>query len=109
MMEATMATMTTRTYCMKATSRASAPYASAITIMADAAPGNNPQMAVVSGKMRNLLMIQPSTQLATMTSRLVVAGRAVYVAIGRDVDDHIVAKGGPHSGFVRATFTTDGP
>jgi hypothetical protein len=36
-------------------------------------------------------------------------GRAVYVAIGRDVDDHFVAKGGPHSGFVRATFTTDGP
>ena len=30
----------------------------------------NPQMAVVSGKMRNLLMIQPNTQLATMTSRL---------------------------------------
>jgi hypothetical protein len=38
--------------------------------MADAAPGNNPQMAVVSGKMRNLLMIQPNKQLATITNRL---------------------------------------
>jgi hypothetical protein len=38
--------------------------------MADAAPGNNPQIAVVSGKMRNLLMSQPNKQLATMTKKL---------------------------------------
>src|SRR5580704_17990382 len=38
--------------------------------MAGAAPGNNPQIAVVSGKMRNLLMSQPNKQLATMTKKL---------------------------------------
>jgi hypothetical protein len=63
--EATMATNTTRKYCMKATSGASAPKASAMSIITGAAPGNSPQTAVVPCIMRSLLISHPSAALAT--------------------------------------------
>jgi hypothetical protein len=62
--EAAMATNTTRRYCMKATSGASAPKASAMRIITGAAPGNSPQTAVVPCMMRSLLISQPSAALA---------------------------------------------
>lgn len=45
---------------MKATRRWSAPKAPAISTMAVAAPGDEPQTAVVPGKMRQRLISQPS-------------------------------------------------
>ena len=53
-------TKMTRRYCMKATSRWSAPKAPAISTMAVAAPGEEPQTAVVPGRMRQRLISQPS-------------------------------------------------
>ena len=47
--DAAEATQTTRRYCMKATSRTSPPWASAISIIAEAAPADVPQIAVVPG------------------------------------------------------------
>ena len=57
---AVIETKMTRRYCMKATRRWSAPKAPAISTMAVAAPGDEPQTAVVPGRMRQRLISQPS-------------------------------------------------
>ncbi len=46
---------------MKATRRTSAPYSCAITIIAEAAPGEEPQAAVVPGSAPYLTSVQPTT------------------------------------------------
>ena len=53
---------------MKATSCASAPKASAISIIADAAPGEEPHTAVVPGSTDQRLIAQPRTPLAAITA-----------------------------------------
>ena len=58
--------MTTRRYCMNATRRVSAPKADAMTMMAEAAPGDMPQTAVVPGSTRQRVMAQPSAVHAPM-------------------------------------------
>ena len=67
--EAESATQTTRTYCMKATRRGSAPYSSASATMAEAPPGEEPQAAVEPGRMRPRVSPHPTSALAsTVTS-----------------------------------------
>ncbi len=66
--EAPPATTATRRYCMKATSRASAPCASAITIMAVAAPGLEPHNTAVPGRICMRVIHQPSNVLTAMTA-----------------------------------------
>ncbi len=65
--EAAAATITTRRYCMNATSCASAPCASAIKTIVIAPPGLKPQRAVLPGKTFIRLSSSPSSALATMT------------------------------------------
>jgi hypothetical protein len=65
--EAITATSTTRRYCMKATRRASAPNSSAMTTIEVAAPGEDPQIAVVPGRMRQRANAHPSALLAAST------------------------------------------
>ena len=63
------ATITTRRYCMKATSRASAPKAPDISIIAEAPPGAVPHTAVVPGNTFSRVSAQPSAALRpTMAS-----------------------------------------
>ena len=52
---------------MKATSRMSAPKDADMIVMAEAAPGNEPQIAVVPGSTWNFASAQPSEQAATTT------------------------------------------
>ncbi len=66
MMEAAPATTITRRYCIKATSLESAPNSSAINTMAAAAPGEEPQIAVVPGSTLSLLITQPIRLLAAI-------------------------------------------
>ena len=66
--DAATATITTRAYCMNATSRASAPNASAISIIAVAPPGEAPHTAVEPGSTCQRLISQPSVLLATITA-----------------------------------------
>ncbi len=66
--EAPAATTATRRYCMKATRRASAPWASASTIMAVAAPGLDPHNTAVPGKMCMRVISQPRKVLAAITA-----------------------------------------
>ena len=56
---------------MNATRRTSAPYSSAITTMAEAAPGAMPQMAVVPGMTCRRINHQPSALLAAIRSTVV--------------------------------------
>ena len=66
-------TKMTRRYCMKATRRWSAPNAPAISTMAVAAPGDEPQTAVVPGRILQRLISQPSkldaASVASTTTR----------------------------------------
>ena len=64
--DALSTTMMTRRYCMNATSRGSAPYSSAIAIIAEAAPGEEPQAAVVPGSTANRVSPQPTSPPATI-------------------------------------------
>ena len=67
--EATAATITTRRYCMNATSRGSAPNDPDITIITEAPPGAVPHTAVVPGSDLSRVSTQPMAQLmATMAS-----------------------------------------
>jgi hypothetical protein len=63
-------TTATRRYCINATSRTSAPYDSAISTMADAAPGAKPHTAVVPGNTWRRIISQPSTALARITAQV---------------------------------------
>src|SRR5262245_11748666 len=55
-----------RTYCIKATRRASAPKAPAMIIITEAPPGALPQTAVVPGNTCKRLRLQPIRQLVAM-------------------------------------------
>ena len=57
---------------MKATSRMSAPYAAAISIIAVAAPGDEPQTAVVAGSTCQRVSSHPSAPLAAITAMTTV-------------------------------------
>ena len=61
-------TAATRRYCMTATSRMSAPNASAIRTMAVAAPGEEPQIAVVPGSAFQRARRTPSTAAIAITA-----------------------------------------
>ena len=64
---AAAATISTRRYCMIETSRGSAPYASAIRVITEAAPGLVPHSAVVPGSICSRVMIQPTRVLTATT------------------------------------------
>ena len=57
---------------MKATSRISAPYAAAISIIAVAAPGDEPQTAVLPGSTCQRVSRYPSAPLAAITAMTTV-------------------------------------
>ena len=83
--DAEQTTSATRRYCMKATRRISAPYSSAMAIIAEAAPGEQPQAAVVPGSVPALTISQPTmppamTVLVT-TSSIVGQSRTIEVRI----------------------------
>ena len=87
--------MTTRVYCMKATSRMSAPKLADISVMALAAPGEEPQTAVVPGRIAGLASIaQPSSALAAVTETTPTAKTGQWARIssqhrqGQDARDH---------------------
>ena len=64
---ATSATITMREYCIIATSRASAPLASAINISGVAPPGSSPHIAVDPGSVLPFAMSTPKNTLAAIT------------------------------------------
>src|SRR5579872_4996657 len=68
--EAAEATKTTRKYCISATVCASAPWASAMIIIALAAPGEVPHTAVEPDSAPQRLISQPIRLLAATTARM---------------------------------------
>ena len=77
-------TKMTRRYCMKATSLASAPKAPAISTMAVAPPGAEPQTAVVPGRILKRLMNQPRKLEATRVDVTTLRNKRPLVEKGRE-------------------------
>ena len=87
---AAIVTMMTRRYCMKATSRLSAPKADAIRTMAVEAPGAEPQTAVVPGRMRSRLIDQPrkldAATVDTTAIRMMGQSAAIVVRMASSME-----------------------
>ena len=78
--DAVSPTTTTRRYCMKATSRASAPNSSAKIIMALAAPGSKPHTAVVPGINLLRLTSHPKKQLMPTVAAVIMMNSVHWLA-----------------------------
>ena len=88
--EATLATQATRRYCMKATSRASAPKASAISTIAVAPPGAEPHTPTLPGKICQRLMSQPRRLLAAITEVTTANSTGAFASTSWTMDGVIV-------------------
>ena len=88
-MDAALATTITRRYCIKATSRESAPNSSAINTMAAAAPGEEPQIAVVPGSTLSLLITQPIRLLAAIVENTINGNSSQCWAKVESIPDEI--------------------
>ena len=83
---ATSATTITRRYCINATSRTSAPKLSAMIVIAAAAPGDEPQIAVEPGKTCSFAIIQPRMALAKITEKIQTTNSGQSAAIRPNTD-----------------------
>src|SRR5262245_18505361 len=86
MSEATLVTHMTRRYCMKATRRTSAPYASANIVIEAAPPGAEPQIALVPGSTCQRASDQPTIAAITMVDMTPSANTGHCIATSFTMD-----------------------